>query len=303
MRIIGIRRDAAYSPNMSDADTAIFEAVATRLEVLGHEVTRLSDADFLNAFPDDNPTFDPAMERCVEEAERIFTMSRNALTCCLLDVVERFDHIPCVNAGRGVSICANRHQLSLEMNALNVPQPPTCFGSLYEERLANDPVDACELVTTLRYPVWIKRCFEHTQVKEDVVLVADVEDAITTLGAFARAGVGEVAFCQHVEGDLVKFYGVAGTGFFDWDYADPAHSKFGLEVANGSPHGYPFRADLLQKACERLATAIGVPVYGGDAVVQTDGTFCIIDFNDWPSFSRCREQAADAIAKVIANEE
>ena len=75
MRIIGIRRDAAYSPNMSDADTAIFEAVATRLEVLGHEVTRLSDADFLNAFPDDNLTFDPAMERCVEEAERIFRQS------------------------------------------------------------------------------------------------------------------------------------------------------------------------------------------------------------------------------------
>lgn len=299
MRIIGIRRDAAFSPNMGEADTAIFEAVASRLEAQGHVVTRLTDADFLNAFPDDNPTFDPAMERCVEEAERIFTMSRDALTRYLLDIVERFDHIPCVNTGGGINICANRHQLSLEMNALDVPQPPTCFGSLYDLRLANDPADAYDLAATLRYPVWIKRCFEHTQVKEDVMLVADAEEACTTLGAFARRGVGEVAFCQHVEGDLVKFYGVAGTGFFDCDYADPSHSKFGHEAANGAAHHYAFDVRRLQEGCDRLATAIGVSVYGGDAIVQKDGSFVVIDFNDWPSFSRCREQAADAIVSLI----
>ena len=37
-------------------------------------------------------------------------------------------------------------------------------------------------------------------------------------------------------------------------------------------------------------------IYGGDAVVRRDGSFCMIDFNDWPSFSRCREEAALAIA-------
>ena len=32
------------------------------------------------------------------------------------------------------------------------------------------------------------------------------------------------------------------------------------------------------------------PVYGGDAIVKSNGTYVIIDFNDWPSFSRCREE-------------
>ena len=47
---------------------------------------------------------------------------------------------------------------------------------------------------------------------------------------------------------------------------------------------------------ERLAAVIGLDVYGGDCIVRSDGTFAIIDFNDWPSFSRCREEAAKAIA-------
>ena len=36
-----------------------------------------------------------------------------------------------------------------------------------------------------------------------------------------------------------------------------------------------------------------------EAIVRADGSFCVIDFNDWPSFSRCREEAAEAIASLI----
>ena len=50
---------------------------------------------------------------------------------------------------------------------------------------------------------------------------------------------------------------------------------------------------------ERLAAVIGLDVYGGDCIVRSDGTFAIIDFNDWPSFSRCREEAAKAIAEKV----
>jgi len=50
-----------------------------------------------------------------------------------------------------------------------------------------------------------------------------------------------------------------------------------------------------------LARAVGIKVYGGDCIVGEDGSFCIIDFNDWPSFSRCREDAATAIATLIKN--
>ena len=48
-----------------------------------------------------------------------------------------------------------------------------------------------------------------------------------------------------------------------------------------------------------MARETGIVTYGGDAIVRADGSFCIIDFNDWPSFSRCRDEAADAIAAFV----
>jgi len=44
------------------------------------------------------------------------------------------------------------------------------------------------------------------------------------------------------------------------------------------------------------AEALGLEVWGGDALF--DGNeFAIVDFNDWPSFSRVRDEAARAIAR------
>ena len=40
-------------------------------------------------------------------------------------------------------------------------------------------------------------------------------------------------------------------------------------------------------------------VYGGDCIVGEDGNIRIIDFNDWPSFAPCRNEAAPFIAKSI----
>ena len=39
--------------------------------------------------------------------------------------------------------------------------------------------------------------------------------------------------------------------------------------------------------------------YGGDAIISDSGEIHIIDINDWPSFSICREEAAKAIADYI----
>ena len=42
-----------------------------------------------------------------------------------------------------------------------------------------------------------------------------------------------------------------------------------------------------------------LPVFGGDFIVDPDGVARLIDLNDWPSFSACREEAADAIARLV----
>ena len=52
----------------------------------------------------------------------------------------------------------------------------------------------------------------------------------------------------------------------------------------------------LKAEADKAADMLNVPVYGGDCVVSEDGSIRIIDFNDWPSFAPCRDEAAFYIA-------
>jgi hypothetical protein len=92
---------------------------------------------------------------------------------------------------------------------------------------------------------------------------------------------------------------VEGTDFFHWSYASQGHSKFGLEAVNGKEKGYPFQAERIKRYADMTARQLNVPIYGGDAIIDEDGGFWFIDFNDFPSFSSCRDEAAKAIAKCI----
>ncbi|MBR1446917.1 MAG: hypothetical protein IJ586_07535, partial [Alloprevotella sp.] len=76
-------------------------------------------------------------------------------------------------------------------------------------------------------------------------------------------------------------------------------SKFGNERINGRAVGYEFDVKALQSIAATAARTIGFDIFGGDAVITAQGEIFIIDFNDWPSFSSCREEAAEAIAKHL----
>ena len=74
-----------------------------------------------------------------------------------------------------------------------------------------------------------------------------------------------------------------------------------LEAINGETRGYPFDVKKLKAYSDRASEVLDVPVYGGDCVVSSSGEIRIIDFNDWPSFARCREEAGKKIAECIYN--
>ena len=80
----------------------------------------------------------------------------------------------------------------------------------------------------------------------------------------------------------MKFYGVSGAEYFN--------------VIAGEGEVSESVAHALSDAAGLAATALGLDALGGDAVVDGD-SFSIIDFNDWPSFSRVRTEAARAIAR------
>ena len=148
---------------------------------------------------------------------------------------------------------------------------------------------------------WLKRGDMSAQSKADIVYCKDRAALANQQASFVIRGVTNWIVQAHIPGDLVKFYGVRG-GFFRYYYPnDDGISKFGDEKLNGEAHHYDFDVDALQAIAERVSMLTGVEVYGGDAIVTASGTFYIIDFNDWPSFSRCRNEASEAIIHYIKN--
>lgn len=146
---------------------------------------------------------------------------------------------------------------------------------------------------------WIKRGDEAAQEKGDVRFAADERERDATIEEFHKRGITDIVTTAHVRGDLVKFYGVTGTAFFHTTYpTDGGFSKFGDETRNGTSRHTPFDIAALHGDASRLAQLTGIEVYGGDCIVRSDGSYAIIDFNDWPSFSVCRHDAAEAIASV-----
>ena len=113
-------------------------------------------------------------------------------------------------------------------------------------------------------------------------------------------GITEAVISEHLHGDLVKFYGVRGTGFFYWFYpVEFNHSKFNAEAINGASNYYAFSEEKLKDFSTKAAEALDIYIYGGDAIIAQDGSMHFIDLNDWPSFAPCREEASLHIAQCI----
>jgi hypothetical protein len=133
---------------------------------------------------------------------------------------------------------------------------------------------------------WIKRADVHATQTGDVVRVERWQDLNSALGKFRTRGMKQVVFQKHCEGDEVKFYAVNGKRLF-WPYY-PKECE-----------GHPFDERMLRTIADRAAQALGLTIYGGDAIISVDGDITLIDLNDWPSFAPCRGAAAGAIAKYL----
>jgi len=115
--------------------------------------------------------------------------------------------------------------------------------------------------------------------------VAGAAEAARALSELAARGVRQAVLEAHVPGETIKFYGVTGTGFFRAYAGD-----------SSSPRPAPA---AWAEAAEAGARALGLAVFGGDLVADAAGRPWLVDVNDWPSFSRCRRDAAAAIAQYL----
>ena len=266
--ILLIKRAQKHSPNSVDRDTAILRAVADCLTAKGHSVSIANEENL----------------PIEHHADIILSMGRNHATLQWLAEIEE-SGIPVFNSAKAM-LGISRRKLLLTAQEIGVGVPP--FAIFSGDKSSNRKSSNCKLT----FPVWWKRDDRSSQERGDVVLIHNQEEWQSVM----QRGITEYVVEQHSEGDLVKFYSVSGTSFFHWNY--PVFSKFGNEAVNGSAQGFHFDEQRLKQQVDLLAQAVGLTIVGGDAIIMADGSFRIIDFNDWPSFSSCREEAAKAITAL-----
>ena len=263
-----IQRAACYSPNSEEKDLAILQEVGSFLE----NATIISEDDFVNRFSTYNQSVSSESVDSANVYCQIISMSRSTKALECLEQLEQ-SGIQVLNPSAGVWAC-QRSNIDKVMRENYLPLPPDKGDDGY----------------------WVKRADTTAQSKEDVCFCHDWSEVEKIKSTFMQRGITDVVTQAHVKGDVVKFYGVEGTGFFRYYYSgDDTETKFGDEERNGKPQYYPFSSSDLQTDAEKLACLLQTPIYGGDAIVREDGSYVIIDFNDFPSFSRCREEAARAI--------
>lgn len=276
IRITGIMRAGAYSPNHIGNDAAIFNATADELRKRGYPVDILSEEKFL-----ENGA----------SSGIILNMCREQASIARLQKLEDEGAVV-VNSGYGIENCTRERMTRLLM-ANDIPYPDSVIVNTDESvgRLLEEAgFSSC----------WIKRGDFHAMHKEDVSYCRHIEEAQDMLQEYWLRGIKRAVINRHLEGDLIKFYGVSGQPFFYWFYPfDMGHSKYGYEAVNGKSQGIPFSEEYLREICQKASETLEVKIYGGDCIVAPDGSIRIIDFNDWPSFAPCRKEAAPYIAKCL----
>lgn len=240
----------------------------------------------------------------VDKDRAILLAAANCLSSDVVVVDE--NNIPDDVADFDICLSMARHTVNLDKLALLATQGlkvinnplsiKACTRSIIETVMRGIKTPLAPAVGDDGY--WIKRGDMAAQTKGEVRYCKNDEELQQAKADFKAMGIDDYVVSAHVVGDLVKWYAVDG-GFFRYYYpSDDGNTKFGDEAINGKANHYAFDAEALRQKVEKVAQTIGITAYGGDAIVRADGTFCIIDFNDWPSFSRCREDAAKAIAEA-----
>lgn len=277
MKILGISRGLIYSPNMVGNDAAIFTAVVDELRALGHEVSTIRE--------------EKMTEVNYDKYDRVVTMARNGE---MMRKLKEEDTKHFVNSLTGGLMCQSKVVMAQEMERLGIPQPRFKCGH-------DDTVDYESDSQRMLLPAWLKNSDETAVMADDIKFCATEKDCEKIKRKFRLWGVRAWLLQEHQAGDLVKFYGVEGTDFFHWQYASLGHSKFGLERYNGREKGYAFDVKRMKMYADQLAKSLDVPIYGGDVIIGENGKMWFIDFNDFPSFSSCREKAAKAIATRVVS--
>ncbi len=264
LQVVGIYREPEFSPGKIAADHAIMDAVLHHLRRSGAAVAAVEAAELEPLAAGSLPDLVLAMCQGPKMLKRLAAFEQAGALV--------------INSALAIRNCY-RDLLGAGLANARVPIPE---GRLIDTGVPLDPGALRSL--DLAAPIYVKRGDLHALGPEDVQRVQGAAALETAVLSFARRGIPRVYAQQEVTGEVVKFYGVGdGRDYF----AAITSADRNLDEA--------LSADLA-RAAGAVASTLGLSVWGGDAVI--DGArLALIDFNDWPSFARVRDQAAHAIAR------
>ena len=273
----GVYRELAHSPGRETDDAEILRATARKLEDRGFRVD-LKTAEEIAGSAEEPPAF-------------LFVMCERLE---ILATLERWQEqgVCQVNSGSAIRNTYRDRMIPLfESNRVPFPASvlvPTALPIPLEKTFPEAPTGC-----------WVKRGDVHSTQSGDVVFAPDPEALARALTAMAGRGIEQAVLQEHVAGDLIKFYGVGDAtnrgwgedsgGWFQWFY----HRDQRLQ-------NHPFDPKDLAAAASRAAGALGLEVFGGDAIATREGRIFLIDLNAWPSFALYRDVASERIASYLS---
>ncbi len=258
--MLGVFREKRFSPRRVKEDAAILGLTAERIRRKGVSVRLLKPREIIE---DPSPEF-------------AFTMCEGPRYLKVLERWEALGH-PVFNHPVATRNCHRWRMLPLVAVAgVHLPR----FLLFETSQGVLEPFD-------YKRGVWIKRSDMQSTRRADVRIFYSRSSLKKALRSLSSSGIQRVILQEHISGDLIKFYGVRGSGWFHC-----------LRVPQGEAKGYPFSAEEIHRTAEKAAGALGVDIYGADLVVNEE-THYVIDINSWPSFAACREEAAGRIASFL----
>jgi len=260
--LIGVYRESVFSPGKVQDDAAILNAALSALSQTASQPFRAMTVKALK-----QQAIRPAIILSMAQSEPALTL------------LENWQHkgSRVINTALSVRNCFRKPLIDLLQTA-SLPLPYSQIGELDRTPEIAD--------FNLYDAYWIKRGDVHAMQSGDVVKVTSFEEIRACQEHYRRHHIKEILVQAHVNGMVIKFYAVAGDCFFQ------AFSDSGAAVC-------PSVIQRLKKITAQAAKAVGLEIYGGDVVVTPDDRIILIDLNDWPSFGRCRQSAANGISHYI----
>ena len=287
-KVLCLKRFKDYSPNSQDKDEQIITSVGEKLKKLGFGVEYKNETEV-----DFNKEYFPY----------VISMARNPEVIKQLYIWQEKGSV-IINSPSSCENCYREKQIRILQNN-NISIPKTVIVS------TDNDFEGINNIKDFK-SWWIKRGDFQTVEAIDVIKVSSLEKTKEILANYNSRSIKTAVISENIDGDIVKFYGVRSSkdcgggketgekvsSFFYMTY--PTKDKF-VEKINTSPNRIDFNVDKFKDECSAAAMLLDLEIYGGDAAIDTNGNFYIIDMNDFPSFSSCKDQAAESITKEFLN--